>query len=121
MHSGPKSQLKPIKHDLLQFIFAPREQGLSVSRHAVVLKASKLLPEFSVKYVTAKYAAVRRLIKMHNLVNRIGTHIMQTAPELAHADTTDFVNIICPFLYGPTRDPCWILNMVQTLIFYSMH
>ncbi len=33
MHAGPKSQLVPIKDKLLQFIFAQREQGVSVSQH----------------------------------------------------------------------------------------
>ncbi len=59
MNAGPKSQPESIKDDeLLQFIFAQREQGVPVSRRAVVLKASKLLPAFSVKTITATYAAV---------------------------------------------------------------
>ena len=42
MNAGPKSQLEPIKDELLQFIFEQRAHGVGVSRHAVVLKASKL-------------------------------------------------------------------------------
>lgn len=121
MHAGPKGQLEPITDELLQFIFARREQGVAVSRHTVVLKASKLLPGFSVKTGTAKYAAVRRFLRLHNLVYRIGTHVSQKAPELAHDDAIDFVKIIRPFLHGPSRDPRWILNMDQTPVFYSMH
>ncbi len=79
MHAGPKSQLEPIKDEILQFIFARRKQGVSVSRHAVVLKASKLLPAFSVKTMTAKYAAVNRFLRVHNIVYRIGTHVSQKA------------------------------------------
>ncbi len=77
MNGGPKSQLEPIKDELLQFIFARRAQGVAVSHLAVVLKASKLLPAFSVKTMTAKYAAVRRFLTVHNLVYRIGTHVSQ--------------------------------------------
>ncbi len=108
-------------NELLQFIFARRTQGVAVSRHTVVLKASKLLPAFSAKTTTAKYAAVGRFLTVHNLVCRIGTHVSQKAAELAHDEATDFVKVIHPFLRGPSRDPRWILNMDQTPVFYSMH
>ena len=118
---GAKSQLEHITDELLQFIFERREQGISVSRRTVILKASKLNPEFSVKSDTAKYATVRRFLNKHVLVYRIGTHVSQKAPELAHVEATDFVKTIRPFLYGPSRDRRWILNMDQTPVFYSMH
>jgi hypothetical protein len=121
MTDGPQSQLAPIADELLKFIFERREQGLPVSRQTVVLKASKLLPEFSVKTFTAKYAAVRRFLKKHDLVYRVGTHVSQKSPELAAADAADFVKTIRPFLHGPSRHPSFILNMDQTPVYYSMH
>jgi hypothetical protein len=121
MNAGPKSQLEPIKDELLQFIFERRAHGVGVSCHAVVLKASKLQPAFSVKTTTAKYAAVRRFLTAHHLVYHIGTHVSQKSAELAHDNATDFVKTIRPFLHGPSRDPRWILNMDQTPVFYSMH
>lgn len=121
MIGGPVSQLKPIEDELLRFIFERREQGIPITRQAVVMKASKLLPEFSVKTYTAKYAAVRRFLKKNNIVYRIGTHVSQKAPELAAADAADFVKTIRPFLHGPSRHPSFILNMDQTPVYYSMH
>jgi len=121
MHNGPISQLKVIEDELLQFIFERREQGFGVTRGAVVMKASKLLPEFAVKSLEARSSAVRRWLKSHDLVNRIGTHVSQKAPSLAADEAADFVNIIRPFLNGPSRDPRFILNMDQTPVFYSMH
>jgi hypothetical protein len=93
MTDGPQSQLAPIADELLRFIFERREQGLPVSRQTVVLKASKLLPEFSAKTFTAKYAAVRRFLKKHDLVYRIGTHVSQKAPELATNTTIELTQL----------------------------
>lgn len=105
MDDGPQSQLAPIAEELLRFIFERREQGIPISRSTVVMKASKLIPEFSAKSSTAKYAAVRRFLKRNDLVYRIGTHVSQKAPELAAADASDFVKVIRPFLQGPSRLP----------------
>lgn len=118
---GRRSALEQISDELLQFIFERREQGFAVSRKAVVMKASKLLPEFSVKSAIAKYSAVRRFLKRNDLVYRVGTHVSQKDPRLAEADAADFVKTIRPFLYGPSRHPSFILNMDQTPVFYSMH
>ena len=121
MTAGPQSQLAPIEEELLRFIFERCEQGIPISRTAVVMKASKLLPSFSVKTMTAKYAAVRRFLKKNDLVYRIGTHVSQKAPDVAASDTADFVKTIRPFLHGPSRHPSFILNMDQTPVYYSMH
>lgn len=121
MKGGPPSQLNIIEHDILKFIFERREQGFGVSRHSVVMKASNLMPSFSVKSATAKYSAMRRFLDSHDLVYRLGTHQSQKSPMLAHDDAVDFVKIMRPFLYGPSRDPKYILNMDQTPVYYSMH
>lgn len=118
---GPKSQLMEIEDELLKFIFERREQGFAVSRKAVVMKASKLLPMFSVKSNMAKYSAVRRFLNKHDLVYRVGTHVSQKDPHLTVEAASDFVKTIRPFLYGPSRHPSFILNMDQTPVFYSMH
>ena len=73
MKGGPCSQLKSIEHEILQFIFERREQGLTVSRRSAIMKASKLLPSFSVKSTTAKYSAMRRFLDAHDVVFRLGT------------------------------------------------
>ena len=85
------------------------------------MKASKLLPEFSAKSSTAKYAAMHRFLKKNDLVYCIGTHMSQKAPKLAAADVSDFVKVIQPFLHGPSHHPSFILNKDQTPVYYSMH
>ncbi len=92
-----------------------------MSRQSLILKASSLLPEFSVKKEEAQVSAMRRLLKKCDIVYRIGTHQSQMSPLLTVSDATDFVNTIRPFLYSPLRHPKWILNMDQTPVYYSMH
>ena len=52
---------------------------------------------------------------------RIGTHVSQKSPLETVSDALDFVEIVRPFLYGPSRHPKYILNMDQTPVYYSMH
>ena len=116
-----KSQLAVIQDELLNFIFERREQGYAVIPRTLILKASTLLPEFSVKNLDAQKSALRRFLVKSNLVYRIGTHVSQKSPLEAVSDAQDFVEIVRPFLYGPSRHPKYILNMDQTPVYYSMH
>ena len=116
-----KSQLAVIEEEILKFIFERREQGYAVTPRTLSLKASALLPEFSIKTLDAKKSAIRRFLTNANLVYRIGTHVSQKSPLLAVSDAIDFVEIVRPFLYGPSRHPKYILNMDQTPVYYSMH
>lgn len=75
--AGPTTILKPIENDLLKFIFELREQGFAVSIGAIVIKASRLMPEFQRKSSVARYQSVRRWIRKHSLVHRMGTHESQ--------------------------------------------
>ena len=96
-------------------------QGFSVSHHVVIMKASKIMPKSSTKSEYAKYAAMRCLFDSHNLVYHLGTPLSQKPQMLAHADSVGFVATIHRFLYGPSHDPKFILNMDQTHMFYSIH
>lgn len=116
-----KSQLVVIQEELLQFIFERREQGYAVIPRTLILKASTLLPEFSIKTLDAQKSALRRFLMKANLVYRIGTHVSQKSPLETVSDALDFVEIVRPFLYGPSRHPKYILNMDQTPVYYSMH
>ena len=60
---GPRSTMPPIEEDLLKFIFELREQGFAVSISAVVMQASRLMPEFKRKSTRARNQSVRRSIK----------------------------------------------------------
>ena len=112
-----KSQLAVIEEEILKFIFERREQGYAVTPRTLSLKASALLPEFSIKTLDAKKSAIRRFLTNANLVYRISTHVSQKSPLLAVSDAIDFVEIVRPFLYGPSRHPKYILNMDQTPVY----
>ena len=116
-----QSQLHPIMDEILKFVFERREQGYAVTLRSLVMKASTLLPEYSVKNYEAKVSTMRRFLTHCNLVYRIGTHQSQKSPMLAVSDALDFIETMCPFLYGPSRHPKYILNMDQTPVYYSMH
>ena len=121
MKGGPCSQLKSFEHEILQFIFEHCKQGLAMSCCSAIMKASKLLPSFSVKSMSAKYSAMRRFLDAHDLVFWLGTRQSQKSPMIAHADLVDFVKTMHSFLHGPAQDPKFILNMDQTPVYYSMH
>ena len=90
---GVTSVLTPIEDDLLKFIFELREQGFApVSISAVVIHATQLMPaDFQRKLIRARYQCVRRWIKKHSFIHRMGTHESQQSS--AEADCRD-----CPRL-----------------------
>ena len=121
MKMGPTSQLQPIESEIIKFIFEHHKQGFPVSHRSVVMYASKFLPEYGVKTPIARCSAMKRFLLAHEYVHRLDTHVSQKSPSLMTANAKDFVSIMHPFLHGPTRDPCYILNMDQTPVFFSMH
>ena len=80
---GPIGQLKPIENILLQFVFEQREQGINVSILSIVVKASSLSPIFNEKHFTARTSAVKRFVRAHSLVYRMGTHESQRKPDVS--------------------------------------
>ena len=118
--TGPLGQLKVIEEPLLRFIFEMREQGMSVSNLMVMIKASKLSDEFAAKTCTARYSAVKRFLRAHLLVYRMGTHVAQRDLEEVRGEASDYMNSVRPLMEGPHRDRCFILNMDQTPVYFSM-
>jgi len=116
-----KSQLAIIEEEILKFVFKRREQGYAITTRTLIMKASTLLPEFSIKTLDTQKLAIWRFLTNANLVYCIGTHVSQKSPLLAVSDALDFIKIVHPFLYGPSRHPKYILNMDQTAVYYSMH
>ena len=96
---GPTSVLAPIENDLLKFIFGLREQGFAVSISAVVVQASRLKSEFQRKSSRAKYQSVRRWIRKHSFVHRMGTHESQQSPSKTAGLAQDYVQKSAQNLY----------------------
>jgi transposase len=120
--SGPKSILDPIKQELLSFIFVLREQGMAVSIRMVVIKALGLMREFREKTREARYHIVRRWIKHHGLVHRMGTHESQKAPSKTAKLAEDYMAVtVRPLLSQPNRSQDYILNMDQTPVPFTFN
>ena len=117
---GPLGQLKPIENPLLCFIFKMREQGMAVSTFMATIQASRLLAEFASQTLIAWRSAVRRFLRAHTPVYRMGTHVAQRDPEDVRAEATDYLNSVRPLLVGELRDRRFILNMDQMPVYFSM-
>ena len=116
------SALKPIKEDLLRFIFELREQGIAVSISLVAIQAARLMPEFKEKPSRARYqSAIRLWIRKHGLVHRMGTHEYQRAPSETSGMARDYVETSRPRLSQSNRHQDFLLNMDQTPIPFTFH
>lgn len=119
-HDGPIGQFAHIEDALLVFIFELREQGMAVSNLMIVVKASMLCGEFAGKTYIAKFSAVRRFVKAHSLVYRMGTHESQRPPDEVADEAAEYMTIVRKLVVGPHRHLRWIMNMDQTPVFFSM-
>jgi hypothetical protein len=120
-HAGPLGQLKSIEPDLLRAIFELQEQGMKVDTFLVVIRASLLSLVFNAKSFTARCSAVKRFIRAHLFVYRMGAHESQRKPEEVQEEATDYMRLIRLFLIGNHHDPCFILNMDQTPVYFLMN
>ena len=118
---GNDSTLKPIEQDLLRFIFEHREQGIAVSISLVAIQAARLMPEFKEKPSRARYQSVRRWIRKHGLVHRMGIHECQRTPSETSGMARDYVQTIRPRLSQSNRHQDFLLNMDQTPIPFTFH
>ena len=118
---GPKGTLLgSVEMDLLQFVFAKREQGVNVRHTLVACKASSLLRDtFGPKSFNAKLKAVSRFMRKHNFVYRRTTHHATRALSRVSAEATAFLDEVRPLVVGPHRDNRYIFNMDQTPLFFS--
>jgi hypothetical protein len=105
-HAGPLGQLKVIEEPLLHHIFELCEQGVTVSTSKMVVKASQLSTTFGVKHFLAWCSTVKRFVRAHSFVYRMGTHLLQHKPDEVEAKAKDYIGLICPFLIGCHRDLC---------------
>ena len=73
------------------------------------------------KLARARYCVVRRFLKKHSIVHRMGTKVLQRPPGEVCQEAQEFQDFIHLMLQGPERDLCWIINMDQTAVFFFMH
>jgi hypothetical protein len=117
---GPASTLGSIEMELLQFMFAKREQGINVQNTLVACKASALLRNtFDPKSFNAKLKAVTRFLQRHNYMYRRATHHVSRAFGEVSKEAKAFLDETRPLLVGPHRDIQYIFNMDQTPLFFS--
>jgi hypothetical protein len=119
-HAGPLGQLKAIEEPLLRHIFELCEQGVMVSTFKMVVKASQLCTTFGVKHFTMWCSAVKRFVRAHSFVYRMGTHLSQRKPDKVEAEAKDYMRLIHPFLIGCHSDLHFIINMDQTPVYFAM-
>ncbi len=119
-HAGLLGQLKAIKEPLLCHIFELHEQGVTVSTFQMVVRASQLCPTFGAKHFVARFSAVKRFVRAHSFAYGMGTHLLQRKPDEVEAEAKDYMHLIRPFIIGPHRDWCFIINMDQTPVYFAM-
>jgi len=120
---GPTGQLDCIKEELLQWIFARREQGIAVTMSHVVYKATSILSHqqednasssFKDNGFDARLSAVSRFLGKYNFVYRTKTNEATKSPAEVYEEASAFMERVRPSLCGPHRDPNFIWNMDQT-------
>ena len=113
--------LQPYTDGLLSFIFELCETGMAVTNTIVLLKAAQICRDFHEKSHSAQYYIVRRFIKIHGLVYRMGTHVLQRALAETESEAHDFIMVTRPKVSDPCRHQDYVLNMDQTPIPYSFN
>ena len=113
--------LQPYTDGLLSFIFELRETGMAVTNTIVLLKAAQISCDFHEKSRSAQYYIVRRFMKIHGVVYRMGTHVLQCALAKVESEACDFIMVTCPKVSNPCRHQDYVLNMDQTPIPFTFN
>ena len=113
--------LQPYTDGLLSFIFKLRETGMAVTNTIVLLKAAQICCDYCEKSQSAQYYIVRRFIKIHGLVYRMGTHVSQHAPTEMESEACDFIMVTRPKVSNPSHHQDYVLNMDQTPIPFTFN
>ena len=116
---GRPTTLVPYTDPLLSYIFELRETGMAVSYTTVLLKAAAVCRQFREKSRKAQYSMVKRFVKAHGLVHRMGTHKSQRYPSETMGEALDFIQVTRTKLTLPCHHQDYILNMDQTPVPFS--
>ncbi len=120
IHPGPLHQLKPLEEALLKYIFEKRKQGIKISTLAIVVVASNLSTKFGKKNFFVSCSAVKRFVKAHSLVYRMGMHLCQRKLEEVEVEASNYMRLIRTLLFSPHCDQHFILNMDQMPVYFLM-
>ena len=121
LHPGMPSMLQPYTDGLLSFIFELHETGMAVTNTIVLLKAAQICHDFHEKSRSAQYYIMRHFIKIHGLVYRMGTHVLQHAPAETESEARDFIMVTHPKVSDPCCHQDCVLNMDQTPIPFTFN
>jgi hypothetical protein len=72
------------------------------------------------KDFVTRCSTVKHLVHAHVLVYQTGTHVCQRKPEEVEAEASNYMCLICPLLFGPHCNRCFILNMDQMPVYFLM-
>jgi transposase-like protein len=117
LHPGRQSCLEPLKEELLRFIHEQREEGIPVSVKMVVEFVRPHDAAFRGKSEEAQHQSVRRFVAANGLVHRVHTHQSQKNFNLMKAEALNWIEEARLLV---NRDHCFVINMDQTPIFFSM-
>jgi hypothetical protein len=87
---------------------------------SIVVVALNLSTKFGEKDFVARCSAIKRFVHAHSMVYQMGTNLCQCKPEEVEVEASDYMHLICPLLFIPHRDRCFILNIDQTPVYLSM-
>ena len=73
------------------------------------------------KLTLAHSFVMRRFLKKHLIVYRMGMKVSQHPPGEVSQEAQELQDFIHPMFQGPEHDLCWIINMDQMPVFFSMH
>ena len=76
---------------------------------------------FKDKAFEARWNTLSCSLLKHNYMNRTKTNEASRSPAEVYKKATLLMAANRPSLCGPHCDPCWILNMDQTLVYFSYH
>ena len=93
---------------------------MAVSINMIVVKASILDAGFASKNHFVKYCAVRRFVKAHSMVYRMGTHQLQRHPDEVVEEAVDYMAVVRKLVVGLHCDSPFIMNLDQKTVYFSM-
>ena len=64
---------------------------------------------------------MKRFIRAHSLVYRMGTHVSQRKPEEVAVESSDYMDLMHQIVEGPRQDRHFIINMDQTPVYFTMN
>ena len=120
LNKGNPTSLHHIKDAIMEWINGKREKGMALSTWMVMLRVSRMDPTFRDKKIRSRYSIIRCFLRTNKVSICCKTHEAQKHLWETQDLAEKFVVTMHPFLSQLNRDKRFIINMVQTPIFFSM-